>query len=176
MLVILSFIALDAEFAAAQTTAWTADLAAAALVEAWDANESSESLAGMSAGIDRRVVGPVAARAEGLLFRVAQDGDDAWVRGFTIGARSRWSRSRMSTFLGGRRRLAHATVAVPVRGTRFNYLAVLGGGIEVPIGGIQLALGARWLHVSNNGREGRQRNPDIQSLGAVVGVGWNNVF
>ena len=53
-----------------------------------------------------------------------------------------------------------------------NSLLVLGGGIEVPYSTVHLIVGARWLHVSNNGREGNSRKPDIQSLGGFVGVGW----
>src|SRR5688572_30550087 len=123
------------------------------LPEAWDYNEARESLAGAGIGIDRRVWGPFAARVEGVLLRVAQDGGGAWLRGFTLGSRARWARARLSPFLDVAVGLSSATAAVPMRGTTFNYLALLGGGIEVPIRGIQLTAGARWLHVSNNGRD-----------------------
>jgi hypothetical protein len=68
--------------------------------------------------------------------------------------------------------LATAAQRVPPTGTRRNYLVVLGGGIEVPWSTLHFSAGARWLHVSNGGREGSSRNPDIQSLGGFVGVGW----
>ena len=51
-------------------------------------------------------------------------------------------------------------------------LIIAGGGIEIPTGQVSLELGARWFHMSNNGREGASRNPDIQSLGMIIAIGW----
>jgi hypothetical protein len=34
----------------------------------------------------------------------------------------------------------------------------------------QLLVGLRWVHVSNNGIAGRQRNPDIEALGPQLGL------
>jgi len=68
--------------------------------------------------------------------------------------------------------LSDSTVAVPKRGTTFNYLIVGGAGVELPGRAMTVDLGLRWLHVSNNGREGSGRNPDIQSLGITAGVSW----
>ena len=61
---------------------------------------------------------------------------------------------------------------VPPRGTTFNYLAAIGAGVELPLRPAIVTVTGRWLHASNNGSEGRHNNPDIQSLGAVVSVGW----
>ena len=161
---------------AAAVSPWGIDLSGAVLIEAWDYNAARESLAGGFVGVDRHVWGPLAARGEGLWLRVAQQGEDAWLRGFTIGSRARWRHSSAVPFLDIGVGLSSATARVPIHGTTFNYLATLGGGVEIPVRGIELAVGARWLHVSNNGREGRARNPDIQSIGVLVGVGWKNVF
>jgi hypothetical protein len=176
LLAILSLIAISGRIAVGQTSDWRVDAAVMALPEAWDYNEARESLMGAGIGIDRHVWGPLAARGEGVVLRVAQNGDDGWLRGVTLGMRARWSRARSSPFLDVAVGPSTATVAIPIRGTTFNYLAVVGAGIEFPLRGIQMAVSARWLHISNNGREGRHRNPDIQTLGAVVGVGWKNVF
>ena len=176
VLAILSFLLLLGGTAGAQERPWHLDGAVAALAEAWDYNESRESLAGATFGIDRDIWRRVAARSEVLLLRVRQRGHDGWLRGFTIGSRARWPGRPGSPFVDVAVGLSHATVAVPLRGTTFNYLAVIGGGIDIPVNAVQLCIGARWLHVSNNGREGRGRNPDIQSIGAVVGVGWKHVF
>ena len=60
---------------------------------------------------------------------------------------------------------------VPPRGTRFNYLIVGGGGFLRRIGSqVHAVAGARWWHLSNNSREGRSRNPDIEGLGGYAGV------
>jgi hypothetical protein len=39
---------------------------------------------------------------------------------------------------------------------------------------VHAVAGFRWIHLSNNGREGHDRNPDIQALGgyAAVSVGF----
>ncbi len=61
--------------------------------------------------------------------------------------------------------------AVPERGTRFNYLATAGLGVSRAIGRqTSLTTGFRWFHLSNNGREGRDRNPDIQALGGYAAL------
>lgn len=155
---------------------WSIQAAAVFLPEAWDFNESRETLMGGSVGIERRMWGPLAARAEGLLLHVSQDLDDAWLRGFTLGTRARLEMTRATPYIDVAVGLSNATTAVPARGTTFNYLAAVEAGIEVPFRGIEMSVGARWLHLSNNGRAGRHRNPDIQALGVVAGIGWKNVF
>jgi hypothetical protein len=151
---------------------WTVDVATGGFWEAWDRNEASESLAGAFVAADRLVWRGFAVRGEGALLLVSQRGDDAWLRGFTIGARKRWARHRAVPLVDVAVGVSDATVPAPVRGTEFNYLAVIGVGAEIPVGGVLVTLSGRWFHVSNNGREGRHLNPDIQALGAVVGVGW----
>ena len=139
--------------------------------EAWDFNESTESLAGGVAGVDRRVWRGLSLRGELLALRVMQEGDDAWLRGFTVGARQRWGQGSIRPLLDLAVGLSRATRPVPPRGTTFNYLAVIGTGVEVPFRAVVVSVTGRWLHASNNGREGRHRNPDTQAIGAVVSVG-----
>jgi hypothetical protein len=152
--------------------AWQVDLAGTFLGEAWDLNGSTEWLGGFIAGLDRRVWRGVAIRGEALALRVWQRGDDAWLGGATIGTRMRWPRRVVSPVVDVAVGLSQANRPLPPRGTSFNYLAVIGGGIEVPVRPVFLTVTGRWLHASNNGRDGRDRNPDIQSLGLVFGVGW----
>ena len=67
--------------------------------------------------------------------------------------------------------ISWSDTAVPPRGTRFNYLLLAGAGLSRPLGRQSHAIvGFRWLHVSNNGREGRVRNPDIEAIGAYAGI------
>jgi hypothetical protein len=154
--------------------AWHADVGLAVLPEAWDVNEARETLTGLTAGVDRRVWKAVALRGEVMALRVLQAGDDAWLRGFSIGTRTRWGGPAVRRFVDVAVGLSDATQPVPPRGTRFNYLAAVGVGVEVPWGAAVVSVTGRWLHASNNGREGRHLNPDIQSLGAIVGVGWKH--
>ena len=122
--------------------------------------------------MDRRVWRGLSVRGELLALRVMQADDDGWLRGFTVGTRLRWGQAGLRPVVDVAVGLSSATRPVPPRGTRFNYLAVIGTGVEMPLRALVLSVTGRWLHASNNGREGRHQNPDIQSLGAVVGVGW----
>ena len=36
--------------------------------------------------------------------------------------------------------------------------------------GVHLLAGLKWIHVSNNGLAGRDRNPDIEAVGPTLGV------
>jgi hypothetical protein len=156
----------------AQASPWHVDTGGTALVEAWDLNESGESLAGVVIGGDRRIWKGLAIRSEGHLVHVEQEGPDAWLHGITIGTRGRWERPFGRAFVDLAFGWANASRETPPRGTTSNYLIISGGGIELPAGAVSLELGARWFHLSNNGREGARRNPDIQSLGMVIAIGW----
>lgn len=170
---IVAFIVLSSPIASAQVNEWQVDVGAITLVEAWDLNEQRESLTGVVAGLERRVWRTLGLRGEGWILRAFQDGDDAWVAGFGIGPRWRWGTGNVRPFVDLGAGLSHATAMVPPRGTKFNFVAQAGGGVQVGLGRVRVDLGARWLHLSNNGREGRASNPDIQALGAVVAIGWS---
>jgi hypothetical protein len=159
---------------AAAADPWHLDVGATALAEAWDRNERREWVAGAIAGLDRRLWRGVWARAEGLALHVAQPGADAWLGGFTLGPRFRWGTTRVRRIVDVAVGASRATTAVPLRGTEFNYLALIGAGVEVPLPTLRLSVTGRWWHASNNGREGRHRNPDIQALGVVVALGTKN--
>jgi hypothetical protein len=126
------------------------------------------------AGVDRHVWNAVALRGEVMAVRVVQRGDDGWLGGFTVGTRLRWAGDGWRPLLDVAVGVSHATERIPPSGTQFNYLAVIGGGAERRVGAVLVAVTGRWLHASNNGREGRHLNPDIQSLGTLVSVGWEH--
>ena len=168
-----TLVSLSGTALSAQGRCWNVDLAATALVEAWDQNEHREALGGIIAGIDRPAWRGLALRGEALVARVRQRGNDAALGGITVGTRLRWRAGGTRPFLDVGVGFAKASARIPVRGTTSNYVALAGGGIEVPLQRVSAALGARWLHLSNNGRAGRDRNPDIQALGFIVAVGWS---
>lgn len=154
---------------------WHVDFAGAAFHEAWDFNGSTESLAGAFFGIDRRVWRRVALRVELPAVHIFQNGDDAWLGGVTVGTRFRWRPGTgASLFVEISVGVSEATRPTPPRGTNFNYLALMGGGVEVPFRRVYLSVTGRWFHVSNASLEGSSRNPDIQSLGVLFGVGWRS--
>jgi hypothetical protein len=107
-------------------------------------------------------------------LRVWQSRETAWLGGFTMGTRMRFAQGPTRPFVDVAVGMAQATRAVPPGGTPFNYLAIVGAGVERRVGGVVVGVTGRWFHASNNGRKGRQRNPDIQSLGVVLGVGWEH--
>jgi hypothetical protein len=92
----------------------------------------------------------------GVRFRIVRG--EAWDLFAEIGVGPSWS-----------------DTVVPQRGTRFNYVGHTGIGLSRRLGRqVHGIVGFRWLHLSNNGREGDDRNPDIQALGgyAAVNIGF----
>ena len=103
--------------------------------EAWDLNESAESLAGVVGGVDRRVWRGLAIRGRGHAATRRQRDEDAWLRGFTLGTRGAMgTQPGLRPFVDVAVGLSDATTAVPVRGTTFNYLASIGAGVGDPDG------------------------------------------
>ena len=168
----VALVAASGVSASAQAASWHADVGGTVLVEAWDLNESGESLAGVVVGLDRRLWRGIAVRTEAHATHVEQAGADAWMRGITVGTRGRWYRPYGRPFVDLPFGWSNASRETPPRGTASNYLILSGAGIEIPAGAVSLELGARWFHVSNNGREGARQNPDTQSLGMIIAVGW----
>lgn len=151
---------------------WTIDVAGTVAREAWDFNGSVEWVSGGIGGIQRHVWRALQFRSEVMLLRIAQQGDDAWLRGFTLGTRAAWGGGSWRPVIDAAVGLSDSTHETPPGGTQLNYLALIGAGVERSVGRWALTVTGRWWHASNNGREGRARNPDIQALGVVFGVGW----
>ena len=64
-----------------------------------------------------------------------------------------------------------AAVATPPRGTRFNYLALGGGGVLVSVKPrVHLIATLELMHISNANLKGPDRNPDIEAIGPSLGV------
>jgi len=151
---------------------WTASLAGTALIEAWDYNLSQEEIYGGLVGAAYRPRDRFSIGVELMLVRIVQDTSDAFLKGASgMLGYDAWRRGRWSVALEAGFGVSGAGVAVPRRGTRFNYL-VQGGTAAVwrRTERCHLVGGLRWLHVSNNSLAGRDRNPDIQALGGHVGV------
>jgi Lipid A 3-O-deacylase (PagL) len=67
--------------------------------------------------------------------------------------------------------ISWSDTGVPPRGTRFNYLVAAGTGIARRLTPqVHATMSFRWLHLSNSGREGRGRNPDIEAFGGYIGL------
>ena len=162
---IVALLLVGAEATQAQDRSWHLDAAVLTLVEAWDYNEAKESLLGAAWGVDTSLWRAMRLRLEGQLLRVQQEGPDALLYGVTVGTRAQWRGMPFVELAGG---VSNATRRIPPRGTTVNLLILAGGDR------LSLDLAARWFHVSNNGREGRHRNPDIQALGTSIAIGWSS--
>jgi hypothetical protein len=152
--------------------AWTLELAAHGALETWNYNISHEEMVGLAAGFTYGLRDGVQLTVSWPLYFVAQRGVDAYLMGATFGVRGRvYRRQRWSAFLELKVGVSDADTYVPPRGTRFNYLALGGGGVAVRLArGVHGLAGLEWVHVSNAGFAGRDRNPDIEAVGPRFGV------
>lgn len=105
------------------------------------------------------------------LHYVSQRANDSRVLGLTAGLRRRvYRRGRASAFLQFDWGISDSPIAVPNRGTRFNYLALGGGGVLVRLNPrLSMLATLELMHISNANLKGPDRNPDIEAIGASVG-------
>ena len=151
---------------------WNLELATHGAIETWNYNGSHEDMTSIDTGITYGVGRGVTLKMRSALYRVWQRGTDGYLFGVTTGVRSRILRhDRWSLFWEFEVGVSESDTYVPPRGTRFNYLALGGGGATLRIRpGVHALLGLRWVHVSNNGLAGRNRNPDIEAVGPTAGL------
>jgi hypothetical protein len=152
--------------------AWTLELGGHGALETWNYNISHEEMQSLYAGVSYGLGKGVTFKVGAPLYYVWQRGTDGYLLGLTFGVRSRaLARPRWSVFWEFEVGLSESDTYVPPRGTRFNYLAIGGGGIAWRLRpGLHGVAGLRWVHVSNNGLAGASRNPDIEAVGPSVGV------
>ena len=151
---------------------WHLELTSHGAIETWNYNISHEDVLGLSAGVTYGIREGLAIKVASPLYYVWQRDTDAYLFGLTWGIRGRLVTKRnWSAFWEFEVGVSEADTAVPPRGTRFNYLAMGGGGITRQLRpGVHLLAGLRWIHVSNNGLAGRSRNPDLEAVGPMVGL------
>jgi hypothetical protein len=152
--------------------AWALELSGHAELETWNYNGSHEEIFGISTGFTYGLGKGVVLTVAWPLSYVSQRGVDGLLLGGTIGVRSRiYRRARTSLYWEFAVGVSDADTFVPPRGTRFNYVAQGGGGVTLRVAhGLHALAAVRWIHLSNNGLAGRDRNPDIEAVGAHVGV------
>ena len=151
---------------------WHLELTGEFFLEAWDLNLYKEQLIGGAITLSRQMTPNWTLGVETSLLRVNQEPiGDVFLPALSL--MLRWSAFRVgetSVFLEGGGGASYASDEVPNRGTRFNLIFQSGVGLARPLSSrIALVGGLRWLHVSNNGLDGRDHNPDIQALGLYFG-------
>jgi len=151
---------------------WHLELGAQGALEAWNYNISHEELAGIVTGITYGVRDGLVLTGSWPMYFVSQRGVDAYLVGAMFGVRGRiYRRERWAAFLEIKVGVSSADTFVPPRGTRFNYLALGSGGLAMRIRpGVHWLAGLEWLHVSNGGFAGRDRNPDLEAIGPRLSV------
>ena len=152
--------------------AWNLELTGQGVLEAWNYNGSHEEIAGVTAGLTYGLRDGLMLIARSPLYHVWQRGVDAYLLGITTGVRGRvFGGGRVAGFVELEVGISQADTLIPPRGTRFNYLAVGGAGATVRLrSDVHVLTGLKWIHISNNGLAGRDRNPDIEALGLQIGV------
>jgi Lipid A 3-O-deacylase (PagL) len=151
---------------------WAVELTGQVELETWNYNTNHEELYGLITGLTYGLGKGVVITATAPVTYVSQRSVDGLLLGGTIGVRGRvYRRTRLSIYWEFSVGVSQADTVVPPRGTRFNYIAQGGGGVTLRVAHRLHALAAvRWIHLSNNGLAGRDRNPDIEAVGAHVGV------
>lgn len=151
---------------------WTLELASHAAFETWNYNISHEEMFAIVTGVTYGIRDGLVLTVAAPLYYVDQRGVDAWMLGVTAGVRGRlWRRGRVTAYWEFAVGIADADTDTPPRGTRFNYLALGGAGTFVRLRrDLHLVTGIKWVHVSNNGLAGRDRNPDIEAVGPRAGI------
>ena len=151
---------------------WRAEFAIQAALEAWNYNTSHEELYGLAQGITYGIHKGLVVTARQRLYYVSQRRNDSRVLGLTTGLRGRfYTRGRTSAVWQFDLGISDAAIAVPNRGTRFNYLALGGGGVIVRMSPRVSLLGTlEVVHISNANLAGPDRNPDIEAIGPSVGM------
>ena len=151
---------------------WRAEFFAQAALEAWNYNPSHEELYGLVQGVTYGLRDGLVLMARQRLYYVSQRRNDSRLLGLTTGLRGRvYRRGRTAAFLQFDVGISDAAVALPPGGTRFNYLAIGGGGVSVRINHrLQAVAALELIHVSNNGLAGHDRNPDIEAIGPSLGL------
>jgi hypothetical protein len=151
---------------------WQFEADANAGFELWNYNISHEDLFGLAETLGYGVRDGLVLRMGQRFAYVSQRANDAVLLGLTIGIRQRIAgRGRVTGFVQGDVGISYTAIAAPPRGTRFNYLAIGGGGVMVRLDPRVYVVTTMLLtHVSNAGLAGRSRNPDIEALGPTLGL------
>jgi lipid A 3-O-deacylase len=138
-------------------------------------NPRFEQFTGGHVGVGYYFLDRISVNADLPVYWVNQTGPSATAAGFDLLARWHFlERNHLSLFLDGGAGLLVADRDVPRGGTRFNFTPQIGIGATWLLDQhTYLFGGARLLHLSNAGINGRDRNPSVDgSLMGYVGVGW----
>jgi hypothetical protein len=145
------------------------------MVEIWNFNGRQEWLVDGTAAMWGAIGRGFCLGVEFSHLRIFQETPGAFVQG--LSPLIRWrvvDRERWEVFIDAGPGLSWSDLPTPPRGTKFNYLFQSSAGVMRRVGGNSHAvMGVRFLHLSNNHREGRQHNPDLEMLGPFAGFSFS---
>lgn len=143
----------------------------APLVEVWNLNGAREAMLDGSVSFWGALGSRVAIGIEFKAAFVYQDTPGAFVQGISPLVRWKFNDNPVwDWFLEAGPGVSWSDLETPPRGTKFNYLLQAGAGVIRKTGSSQhVVLEYRFLHLSNNGRQGTIRNPDLEMMGVYAG-------
>jgi hypothetical protein len=152
------------------------EAAAAPLVEIWNLNGHREPMLEVSASFWGAVRDGFMVGVEFQHGFVFQHTPGAFVQGISPLIRWRFvDQPNWDWFIEAGPGVSWSDLQTPPRGTKFNYLFQAGAGAVRQVGRSQnVVLAYRFLHLSNNHREGREHNPDLEMMGLYIG--WSFSF
>ena len=152
------------------------EAAVAPLVEIWNLNGHREPMFEVSASFWGAVRDSFMVGIEFQHGYVFQHTPGAFVQGISPLFRWRFADQRnWDWFIEAGPGVSWSDLVTPPRGTKFNYLFQAGAGATRQVGrGQNFVLAYRFLHLSNNHREGREHNPDLELMGLYAG--WTFSF
>ena len=147
------------------------EVAVAPLVEIWNLNGHREPMLAVSASFRGAVSDRFMLGVEFQHGFVFQHTPGAFVQGISPLIRWRFAdQPNWDWFIESGPGASWSDLDTPPQGTRFNYLFQASAGGMRQLGNNQnLVLAYRFLHLSNNHREGRNRNPDFEMMGLYAG-------
>ena len=145
------------------------------LTEIWNLNGDRESMVDGTAAMWGALGRGFCLGVEFSHLRIFQETPGAFVQGLSPLIRWRFvDRDRWEMFVDAGPGISWSDLPTPPRGTKFNYLFQSSAGVMRRVGGnSQVVIGVRFLHLSNNHREGREHNPDLEMLGPFAGFSFS---
>lgn len=146
------------------------------MAEAWNLNERREEVIEGTASFWGAIGSRVALGVEFHHAWVLQHVPGAFVQGVSPLIRIKLTnRPRWNWYAETGPGVSWSDLTTPIRGTKFNYLFQAGtGAIRRMSPTSHLLVAYRFFHLSNNGREGKDHNPDLEMMGPYVG--WSFSF
>ena len=147
------------------------EIGASPMIEIWNINEEHEQVIEGTAAFWGAIRDRIAIGIEFHHAWVIQEATGAFVQGVSPMVRiKRTDRPGWNWYADTGPGVSWSDLTTPVRGTKFNYLFQAGTGFMKRVGtNSHVLIAYRFFHLSNNVREGRDHDPDLEMMGGYVG-------